>query len=92
VSPNPTPPVNSAQIQWRVDQLEQRMGRLEQNDQVRTEILARMDERQTTLAEDVKLLSRDMAGLKRSLYMLLFALALAVVSTGIDIAVRVATN
>jgi hypothetical protein len=92
VSPNPTPPVNSAQIQWRVDQLEQRMGRLEQNDQVRTEILARMDERQTTLAEDVKLLGRDMAGLKRSLYMLLFALALAVVSTGIDIAVRVATN
>lgn len=85
-------PANNGQIQWRVDQLEQRMGRLEQNDQVRTEILARMDERQTTLAEDVKLLSRDMAGLKRSLYMLLFALALAVVSTGIDIAVRVATN
>lgn len=88
----PDSPATGAQIAWRVDQLEQRMGRLEANDQVRTEILARMDERQTTLAEDVKLLSRDMAGLKRSLYMLLFALALAVVSTGIDIAVRVATN
>lgn len=88
----PDSPATGAQIAWRVDQLEQRVGRLEQNDQVRTEILARMDERQTTLAEDVKLLSRDMAGLKRSLYMLLFALALAVVSTGIDIAVRVASN
>jgi hypothetical protein len=86
------PQVGAGQIAWRVDQLERRMSRLEETDQVRTEILARMDERQTTLAEDVKLLSRDMAGLKRSLYMLLFALALAVVSTGIDIAVRVATN
>lgn len=90
MTPDPQP--GAGQIAWRVDQLERRMGRLEENDQVRTEILARMDERQTTLAEDVKLLSRDMAGLKRSLYMLLFALALAVVSTGIDIAVRVATN
>ena len=86
------PPVNSGQLQWRVDQLEQRMGRLEQSDAARTEILARMDERQNVLAEDVKLLSRDMAGIKRSLYTLLFALALAVVSTGIDIAVRVATT
>lgn len=68
------------------------MAKLEANDQVRTEILARMDERQTTLAEDVKLLGRDMAGIKRSLYTLLFALALAVVSTGIDIAVRVASG
>lgn len=86
------PPVNHAQISWRVDQLEQRTARLEASDQVRTEILARMDERQTMLAEDVKLLGRDMAGIKRSLYTLLFALALAVVSAGIDIAVRVASH
>jgi hypothetical protein len=32
-----------------------------------------------------------MAGIKRSLYTLLFALALAVVSTAIDIAVRLTT-
>lgn len=89
---NPDPPVTNGQLAWRVDSLEQRMAKLEANDQVRTEILARMDERQTTLAEDVKLLGRDMAGIKRSLYTLLFALALAVVSTGIDIAVRVASN
>jgi hypothetical protein len=89
---NPDPPVTNGQLAWRVDTLEQRMAKLEANDQARTEILARMDERQTTLAEDVKLLSRDMAGIKRSLYTLLFALALAVVSTGIDIAVRVASN
>jgi hypothetical protein len=87
-----TPPQNNGQLAWRTDQLEKRVSRLEANDQVRTEILARMDERQTTLAEDVKLLGRDMAGIKRSLYTLLFALALAVVSTGIDIAVRVAAN
>ncbi len=85
-------PANAGQLQWRVDSLEQRMSKLEANDLVRTEILARMDERQTTLAEDVKLLGRDMAGIKRSLYTLLFALALAVVSTGIDIAVRLASN
>jgi hypothetical protein len=84
-------PVSAGQIQWRVDQLENRLDRLEQSDAARTEILARMDERQTSLAEDVKLLGRDMAGIKRSLYTLLFALALAVVSTGIDIAVRLAT-
>ena len=89
---NPDPPVTNGQLAWRVDTLEQRMAKLEANDQARTEILARMDERQTTLAEDVKLLSRDMAGIKRSLYTLLFALALAVVSTGIDIAVRVASS
>ena len=89
---NPDPPVTHGQLAWRVDTLEQRMAKLEANDQARTEILARMDERQTTLAEDVKLLSRDMAGIKRSLYTLLFALALAVVSTGIDIAVRVASQ
>ena len=89
---NPDPPVTNGQLAWRVDTLEQRMAKLEANDQARTEILARMDERQTTLAEDVKLLSRDMAGIKRSLYTLLFALALAVVSTGIDIAVRVASQ
>lgn len=89
---NPDPPVTNGQLAWRVDSLEQRMAKLEANDQVRTEILARMDERQTTLAEDVKLLGRDMAGIKRSLYTLLFALALAVVSTGIDIAVRVASS
>jgi hypothetical protein len=77
-------------MQWRVDQLEHRMDRLEQSDAARTEILARMDERQNVLAEDVKLLGRDMAGIKRSLYTLLFALALAVVSTAIDIAVRLA--
>ncbi len=85
------PPVNHGQIQWRVDQLEHRMDRLEQSDAARTEILARMDERQNVLAEDVKLLGRDMAGIKRSLYTLLFALALAVVSTAIDIAVRLAS-
>jgi len=84
-------PASAGQIQWRVDQLENRLDRLEQSDAARTEILARMDERQTSLAEDVKLLGRDMAGIKRSLYTLLFALALAVVSTGIDIAVRLAT-
>lgn len=89
---NPDPPITNGQLAWRVDSLEQRMAKLEANDQVRTEILARMDERQTTLAEDVKLLGRDMAGIKRSLYTLLFALALAVVSTGIDIAVRVASG
>ncbi len=89
---NPDPsPVNHGQIQWRVDQLENRMDRLEQSDAARTEILARMDERQNVLAEDVKLLGRDMAGIKRSLYTLLFALALAVVSTAIDIAVRLTT-
>ena len=66
------------------------MDRLEQSDAARTEILARMDERQNVLAEDVKLLGRDMAGIKRSLYTLLFALSLAVVSTAIDIAVRLA--
>lgn len=85
-------PASAGQLQWRVDSLEQRMSKLEANDQARTEILARMDERQTTLAEDVKLLGKDMAGIKRSLYTLLFALALAVVSTGIDIAVRLASN
>ena len=84
------PSVNHGQIQWRVDSLEGRMDRLEASDAARTEILARMDERQNVLAEDVKLLSRDMAGIKRSLYTLLFALALAVVSTAIDIAVRIA--
>lgn len=89
--PDPQPQVNHGQIQWRVDQLEHRMDRLEQSDAARTEILARMDERQNVLAEDVKLLGRDMAGIKRSLYTLLFALALAVVSTAIDIAVRLAT-
>lgn len=87
----PHHPVNHGQIQWRVDQLEHRMDRLEQSDAARTEILARMDERQNVLAEDVKLLGRDMAGIKRSLYTLLFALALAVVSTAIDIAVRLTT-
>lgn len=87
----PQHPVNHGQIQWRVDQLEHRMDRLEQSDAARTEILARMDERQNVLAEDVKLLGRDMAGIKRSLYTLLFALALAVVSTAIDIAVRLTT-
>jgi hypothetical protein len=90
VNPDPSP-VNHGQIQWRVDQLENRMDRLEQSDAARTEILARMDERQNVLAEDVKLLGRDMAGIKRSLYTLLFALALAVVSTAIDIAVRLTT-
>ena len=85
-------PASAGQLQWRVDSLERRMSKLEANDQARTEILARMDERQTTLAEDVKLLGKDMAGIKRSLYALLFALALAVVSTGIDIAVRLASN
>jgi hypothetical protein len=90
VKPDPSP-VNHGQIQWRVDQLENRMDRLEQSDAARTEILARMDERQNVLAEDVKLLGRDMAGIKRSLYTLLFALALAVVSTAIDIAVRLTT-
>jgi hypothetical protein len=86
----PQTPINHGQMQWRVDQLEHRMDRLEQSDAARTEILARMDERQNVLAEDVKLLGRDMAGIKRSLYTLLFALALAVVSTAIDIAVRLA--
>jgi hypothetical protein len=90
VNPDPSL-VNHGQIQWRVDQLENRMDRLEQSDAARTEILARMDERQNVLAEDVKLLGRDMAGIKRSLYTLLFALALAVVSTAIDIAVRLTT-
>ncbi len=90
MKPDPSP-VNHGQIQWRVDQLENRMDRLEQSDAARTEILARMDERQNVLAEDVKLLGRDMAGIKRSLYTLLFALALAVVSTAIDIAVRLTT-
>ena len=62
----PDSPATGAQIQWRVDQLEQRMGRLEANDQVRTEILARMDERGVSLSVEGRTAREKAASLVNS--------------------------
>ena len=84
-----TPPIRPGQLDWRVDQIEKRLGKIEDDASNRAEILARMDERQTALFADVRTITRDMAGVKRALYALLASLSFAAVAAAVDIASRV---
>jgi class 3 adenylate cyclase len=86
---NPPVPINAGQLDWRVDQIERRLAKIEDDASNRAEILARMDERQTALFADVRTISRDMAGVKRALYALLASLSLAAVAAAVDIASRI---
>ena len=86
---NPPVPINAGQLDWRVDQIERRLTKIEDDASNRAEILARMDERQTALFADVRTISRDMAGVKRALYALLASLSLAAVAAAVDIASRI---
>jgi len=82
-------PINAGQLDWRVDQIERRLSKIEDDASTRAEVLARMDERQTALFADVRTITRDMAGVKRALYALLASLSLAAVAAVVDIASRV---
>jgi len=87
-----TPPEGNGQVLnqgWRIERIERRLDHAEVVDGERAEIIARMDEKQITLFSDVHKLTRDMAGIKKALYGLLFALSLATVAAAIDIVTRI---
>ncbi len=82
-------PIRPGQLDWRVDQIEKRLGKIEDDAASRAEVLARMDEKQTALFADVRTITKDMAGVKRALYALLASISIAAVAAAVDIAARV---